>query len=419
LKKKSIKLMILTAMVIASFTTNVVYAAKPNFNEKNTNKIEQKQENYNKKISKETYTLSKRLDQIENSYKKVNVKLEEYFNESNTSQTTTDTPTDTTDSTATTDTPTETTTDNTATTDTPTETTTDSTATTDVPTETTTDSTATTDTPTDTTTDNTATTDTPTETTTDSIATTDTPTETTTDSTATTDTPTETTTDSTATTDVPTETTTDSTATTDVPTERTTDGTATTDVPTETTTDTEMENEYENEDSQVNNSFYGKLNAIMNKLNTVKRQLNRLSSSNSEDISNLNNRTDELINQVKASMDKVSNIQSENVTSLKSKSDKKIMENQNVNEQKKSWKIHFTKSVDSETINSKNIMVVDSKNNIVDVDVSYNQDSNDIIIEAKDGFIKSQSYSILISSDVKSADGKRLPKTIEKRFSVQ
>ena len=349
MKKKSIKLMILTAMVIASFTTNVVYAAKPNFNEKNTNKIEQKQENYNKKISKETYTLSKRLDQIENSYKKVNVKLEEYFNESNTSQTTTDTPTDTTDSTATTDTPTETTTDNTATTDTPTETTTDSTATTDVPTETTTDSTATTD----------------------------------------------------------------------VPTERTTDGTATTDVPTETTTDTEMENEYENEDSQVNNSFYGKLNAIMNKLNTVKRQLNRLSSSNSEDISNLNNRTDELINQVKASMDKVSNIQSENVTSLKSKSDKKIMENQNVNEQKKSWKIHFTKSVDSETINSKNIMVVDSKNNIVDVDVSYNQDSNDIIIEAKDGFIKSQSYSILISSDVKSADGKRLPKTIEKRFSVQ
>jgi len=180
-----------------------------------------------------------------------------------------------------------------------------------------------------------------------------------------------------------------------------------------------MESEYENENSQVTNSFYGKLHAIMNRLNTVKRQLNRLSSSDSEDISNLNNRTDELINQVKASMDKVSNLQSENVKTLKNKLDKKIMEDQDINEQKKSWKIHFTRSIDPETINSKNIMIVDSKNNIIDTDVSYSQDNKDVIIEAKDGFIKSESYSILISSDVKSTDGKRLQKTIEKRFSVK
>lgn len=302
MKKKSIKLTILTAVVAASFTTNVVYAAKPSFNEKKANKLEQKQEKSNKKISKETYTLSKRLDHIENSYEKVNAKIEEYF----ASQSTTG-------------------------------------------------------------------------------------------SAITTDGSTQTTTGSTITTDVSTETTTDSTV----------------------TTDTEMENEYKNEDSQVNNSFYGKLNAIMNRLNTVKKQLNRLSSSDSEAVSNLNNRTDELINQVKASMDKVSNLQSQNVISLKSISDKKVMEDQNINEQKKSWKIHFTKSIDPATINSKNIMVVDSKNNIVDIDVSLSQNSKDVIIEAKDGFIKSESYSILISSEVKSVDGKSLQKTIEKRFSVQ
>lgn len=301
--------MILTIIVTASFATNVVYAAKPNSNEKNANKVEQKkEEKSNKKISKEIYTLSKRLDKIEDSYKKVNVKIEEYFS----------------------------------------------------------------------------------------------------------------TTGSAITIGVPAETTTSSAVTTEDSTETTTEST-TTDTGTENDQDQseEFENEYENEDSLVNNSFYGKLNAIMNRLNTVKRQLNRLNSPNSEDLSNLNSRTDELIKQVKESMDKVSTLQNENVKSLKDKLDKKVMEDQDINEQKKSWKIHFSKAINPETINSKNIMIVDSKNNIVDADVSYNKDSNDVIIEAKDGFIKSENYSILISSDVTSADGKKLQKTIEKRFSVK
>lgn len=300
--------MILTIIVTTSFATNVVYAAKPSSNGKNTNKVEQKQEKSTKKISKEVYTLSKRLDKIEDSYKKVNVKIEEYFS----------------------------------------------------------------------------------------------------------------TTGSAITIGVPTETTTSSAVTTEDSTETTTDST-TTDTGRENDQDQseEFENEYENEDSLVNNSFYGKLNAIMNRLNTVKRQLNRLNSSNSEDVSNLKSRTDELIKQVKESMDKVSNLQNENVKSLKDKLDKKVMEDQDINEQKKSWKIHFSKAINPETINSKNIMIIDSENNIVDADVSYNKDSNDVIIEAKDGFIKSENYTILISSDVTSADGKKLQKTIEKRFSVK
>jgi hypothetical protein len=295
--------MILTIIVTASFATNVVYAAKPSSNRKNTNKVEQKQEKSTKKISKEVYILSKRLDKIEDSYKKVNVKIEEYFS----------------------------------------------------------------------------------------------------------------TTGSAITIGIPTETTTSSAVATEDPTETTTDA------GTENDQDQseEFENEYENEDSLVNNSFYGKLNAIMNRLNTVKRQLNRLNYSNSEAVSNLNSRTDELIKQVKESVDKVSNLQNENVKSLKDKLDKKVMEDQDINEQKKSWKIHFSRAINPETINSKNIMIVDSKNNIVDADVSYNQDSNNVIIEAKDGFIKSENYSILISSDVTSADGKKLQKTIEKRFSVE
>lgn len=269
---------------MASFTTNAVYAAKLDSSKKNATKLENKQEN--KQIAKETDTLSKKLYQIEESYKKVDLKIEEYFSTIGNA------------------------------------------------------------------------------TTGDSAQTTDT-------------------------------------------------GNV------EDQSEEEQSEEYENEDTQVSNSFYGKLNAIMNRLNTVKRQLSRYSSSDSEDISKLNGITDELMNQVKASMDKLSNLQSANVTSLKSKSDKRTMEDQSINEQKKSWKIHFNKAIDPSTINGKNIMIVDSQNNIVDVDFSYNKDTNDIIIEAKDGFTKSENYSILISSDVKSIDGKKLPKTIEKRFTVQ
>lgn len=312
MKRKSIKLMIITIILSTTFSTNIAYAAKPSFNDKNNN-LEHKQDNYNKRISKEAYTLSERLDQIEKSYKKVNVKLEEYFNESNEPQSTTG---------------------------------------------------------------------------------------------------------SSINVDTPTQSTTDSSINVDVQNEDSTDTQLENTVPIVEGQSEEFEKEYENEDKEVSNSFYGKLNAIMNRLDTIKRQLNRVSSLDNEDISKINNRTDELINQVKASMDKLSNLQKQNVENLRNKPNKRTMETQKINEQKRIWKIHFNKSVNPETINSKNIMVVDSKNNIVDIDVSYNEVSKDVIIEAKDGFIKSESYSILIGDDVKAQDGKKLSRPIEKIFQV-
>lgn len=316
MKRKNIKLMILAGIVAASFTTNVVYAAKPTTNQKGTNKTETKQErtqeskqqseqaskqgNLNN-IPKEFSILSNRIDQIDDSYKKVDTKINDYLS------------------------------------------TTGSAVTVGASTGTTTGS---------------------------AVNASDT-------------TETETTTGSSV------------------------------------DADTELENEYKNEDSQVTNSFYGKLNAIMNRLNTVKKQLGRLSSLDSEEVATLNGRITDLVTKVEESRDKVASLQSENVSALKSKLDKKIMEAQSIDSQKKSWKIRFSKSVNLETITSKNVMIVDSNNNIVDVDISYNKDSNEVIIAAKDGFIKSETYTILISSGVKSIDGKNLSNTIEKKFTVK
>ncbi|MDW8802011.1 Ig-like domain-containing protein [Clostridium sp. A1-XYC3] len=181
----------------------------------------------------------------------------------------------------------------------------------------------------------------------------------------------------------------------------------------------DFEEEYENEDEETNNSFYGKLNAVMNRLNTVKRQLGRISTVDNPQIAELNTRTEALVKEVQESISKLGTIQQKKVDALKSKTNKKVMEEEKIDAAKKSWKIRFTKQINPDTINSENISVIDSKNNVIDAEVSYSSNTNEVIIEVKDGFKKGESYSILIGDNVKSADGKNLTTSVQKDFSVK
>ncbi|MCT8975611.1 Ig-like domain-containing protein [Clostridium sp. CX1] len=181
----------------------------------------------------------------------------------------------------------------------------------------------------------------------------------------------------------------------------------------------DFEEEYENEDEETNNSFYGKLSAVMNRLNTVKRQLGRISTVDDPQIAELNTRTEALVKEVQESISKLGTIQQKKVDALKSKTNKKVMEEEKIDAAKKSWKIRFTKQINPDTINSENISVIDSKNNVIDAEVSYSSNTNEVIIEVKDGFKKGESYSILIGDNVKSADGKNLTTSVQKDFSVK
>lgn len=180
----------------------------------------------------------------------------------------------------------------------------------------------------------------------------------------------------------------------------------------------DFENEYKEEDGGRYDSFYGKLNAISNRLNTVERQLSRISDSDNPELAQLNSRVASLKDQVKTSMDSLAKVQKQSVDKIKTKSNKKQMEEQKINQDKKIWKIHFSKELKGETVNSKNIMIVDSNNNLVDASISYDKNNKSVVIETKDGFNKGETYFILIGDEVQSSEGEKLDKPVEKKFTV-
>lgn len=180
----------------------------------------------------------------------------------------------------------------------------------------------------------------------------------------------------------------------------------------------DFENEYKEEDNGRYNSFYGKLNAINNRLNTVEKQLSRISDSGNADLTKLNSRVANLREEIKTAIDRLSKVQKQNVDKVKVRSDKKQMEEQNIRQDKKIWKIHFSKELKGETINSKNIMIVDSNNNLVDADISYDKNNKSVVIETKDGFNKGETYFILIGDQVQSSEGEKLVKPVEQKFTV-
>ncbi|MBV7276477.1 Ig-like domain-containing protein [Clostridium sp. PL3] len=180
----------------------------------------------------------------------------------------------------------------------------------------------------------------------------------------------------------------------------------------------DFENEYNEEDAGVYNSFYGKLNAVNNRLNTVEGQISRINSSDSADLTQLNDRISKLREQVKAAMDTLINTQNQNVKKIEEQSNKKKMEDQKISLDKKTWKIHFTKALNEDTVNSKNIMIVDSSNNVVDVDISYDKANQNVVIQANDSFKKGETYTILIGDGVQSVDGKNLSRPVVKSFIV-
>lgn len=180
----------------------------------------------------------------------------------------------------------------------------------------------------------------------------------------------------------------------------------------------DFENEYKEEDNGRYNSFYGKLNAINNRLNTVERQLSRISDSGNADLTKLNSRVANLREEVKIAIDRLSKVQKQNVDKVKVRSDKKQMEEQKIRQDKKIWKIHFSKDLKGETINSKNIMIVDSNNNLVDAGISYDKNNKSVVIETKDGFNKGETYFILIGDEIQSSEGEKLVKPVEQKFTV-
>lgn len=73
----------------------------------------------------------------------------------------------------------------------------------------------------------------------------------------------------------------------------------------------------------------------------------------------------------------------------------------------KVWDIKFNKDIDATTINKKNIVVVDDKNNNVSIEVKY-KNSRQVEVSSINNYKPNGNYTIFINEDIKSTDGKKL-----------
>ncbi|EGO88687.2 hypothetical protein CBCST_03861 [Clostridium botulinum C str. Stockholm] len=73
----------------------------------------------------------------------------------------------------------------------------------------------------------------------------------------------------------------------------------------------------------------------------------------------------------------------------------------------KVWNIKFNKDIDATTINKKNIVVVDDKNNNVSINVKY-KNSRQVEVSSINSYKPSSNYTMFINEDIKSTDGKKI-----------
>lgn len=182
--------------------------------------------------------------------------------------------------------------------------------------------------------------------------------------------------------------------------------------------DEEFNGEYKEEDNRRYNSFYGKLNSLLNKLDTVKKQVEK-GSNNSDEVATINERYSKLVNDVTASINRVKELQQNQVSEIRGEYTNKKLEEKKINEAKKDWEIKLTKGIKDDENNFKNISILDSKGNVLDTTIKYDVLNKKITISTGDGFIKGESYTILIGGDLESSSGEKLGKNVEKNFTVE
>ena len=86
----------------------------------------------------------------------------------------------------------------------------------------------------------------------------------------------------------------------------------------------------------------------------------------------------------------------------------------------KTWRVKFSKAVDPESINRQNIMVLDSNNEPVKIDVKADVENDKIIlVTPKDSYKAGERYRLYLGAGLDSSTGKSLSKGILFRFTVE
>ncbi|MGV8982452.1 N-acetylmuramoyl-L-alanine amidase [Clostridium sp.] len=85
----------------------------------------------------------------------------------------------------------------------------------------------------------------------------------------------------------------------------------------------------------------------------------------------------------------------------------------------KSWTVNFNKALSSTTVNTTNIMVVGENNEHKDISVSLANSNKSVIVKPTTNYEPNKTYTVIVTVNVKSTDGKPLPKEVRMSFTTK
>ncbi|WMJ81710.1 Ig-like domain-containing protein [Clostridium sp. MB40-C1] len=180
----------------------------------------------------------------------------------------------------------------------------------------------------------------------------------------------------------------------------------------------------EEEENISGHSFIGKLNALNNRIESIKKQLNSPSGKldkTSEEYAKIVDRIVKLKKDISDNMEKLKNFQSPVLEKLKNKiaEQKEYTPKNKLVETNKTWTIRFNKNLKLESFNGKNIFVVDSDNTLVETKIAFDKETGAIKITPVENYIKGKKYTLFISKDVKSDKGSVLSQATRVPFEIK
>ncbi|MBZ9684952.1 N-acetylmuramoyl-L-alanine amidase [Clostridium estertheticum] len=85
----------------------------------------------------------------------------------------------------------------------------------------------------------------------------------------------------------------------------------------------------------------------------------------------------------------------------------------------KPWTVSFNKSLSSTTVNATNIKVLGENNNYIDINVGLANDNKNVIVQPVKNYEANKTYTLVVTQNVKSTDGKPLPKEVRMAFNTK
>jgi len=85
----------------------------------------------------------------------------------------------------------------------------------------------------------------------------------------------------------------------------------------------------------------------------------------------------------------------------------------------KPWIVSFNKALSSTTVNTTNIKVAGEDNKYIDVNVSLANNNKDVVVKPVKDYEANKAYTLIVTENVQSSDGKLLPKEVRMGFNTQ